>query len=88
MPVKQKKYKFVLPSLPTHATLRAMKKLPSELLVRWFGEKGDEYLGANEKPEDVLKEADATSATCWRYVLKEEVTITQTTQIKVKAKHK
>lgn len=66
--------------------MKKTKTLPKEIMVGWFGEKDDEYLSANNTPEDALLSAGKTQVTCGRYVLKEQVVITQKTQVTVMRK--
>ena len=63
-----------------------MNKLPKEILVGWFGEKGDQYLSANITPDDVLENNAVAIATCGRYVLKETVEIERYAEVIVKKK--
>jgi len=60
--------------------------LPKEIYVGWFGDKGDQWLSANQTGEDALLSADENKVICGRYVLKEEVIITRNTEIQVKRK--
>jgi len=52
-----------------------MKKLPKEVLIRWDGDKDDEWLNMALKVDDLLSGSDKNTCKAGIYTLSKEITV-------------